>query len=148
MLYTNRSLHHTLCSPNAAKSWQNDVFPNIPIIKSVKKSVLMTQRFILHFIYHVDILGYLEISNMTYKMLFEANPEDQYQTKICFVNTFCREGHLLTLQCILTERVAWYGDKSPGNSMPLRGISGVVLDYSRLDGGAAPEPGRGGKFVI
>ena len=27
--------------------------------------------------------------------------------------------------------------------MSLRGISGVVLGYSCLDGGAAPEPGRG-----
>ena len=35
MLYVNRSLHHTLYSPNVAKSWQNDVFPSIPIIKSV-----------------------------------------------------------------------------------------------------------------
>ena len=32
------------------------------------------------------------------------------------------------------SRLGWY--KSPGNSMLLRGISGVVLGYSRLDGGA------------
>ena len=32
------------------------------------------------------------------------------------------------------ERVAWCGDKSPGNSMLLRGISGVVLGYNSLDG--------------
>ena len=34
-----------------------------------------------------------------------------------------------------TSRLVWY--KSPGNNMLLRGISRVVLGYSRLDGGAA-----------
>ena len=42
-----------------------------------------------------------------------------------------------------TERFAWCGNKSLGNSMSLRGISGVVLGYSRFDGGATSEPGSG-----